>query len=125
MTASLVRRRLALGPFVPTLRRLTRAPSMSRNKRVSQQLRLRGARGLTKIRQAIALTDLEFLDDLQPGMALLGQLDRGVGEIAAALVLGDEFRRLVRCSRKAGQPDRPDLRPRFRPRSRRTFALCS
>jgi hypothetical protein len=30
ITARLVRTRFALGPFVPTLRRLTRAPSMSR-----------------------------------------------------------------------------------------------
>ena len=42
MTARLVRTRLALGPFVPTLRRLTRAPSIKKEC-VGQEFGLRGA----------------------------------------------------------------------------------
>jgi hypothetical protein len=73
ITASAVRTRFALGPTVPTLRRLTRAPS------------------LAQLGHPLALVDLELLDHFQPWMPLLGQLDRGVCEIAAALVLGDEL----------------------------------
>jgi hypothetical protein len=64
-------------------------------KRVSQKRRLRGAGGAAEIRQALALTNLEFLNDAKTGMTLLGQFDRRIGEIAAALVLGDEPSGLV------------------------------
>ena len=50
---------------------------------------------LHKIRQALTLTHLEFLDHAKTGMTLLRQFDRGIGEIAAALVLGDEDSGLV------------------------------
>ena len=63
-----------------------------KNNRVREQARLRGARGPAQPRQTVALTFLELPDDLEPGMPCLGQFDRGVRKIAAALVLGDEFR---------------------------------
>ena len=50
---------------------------------------------MTELRQTIALTHLEFFDHPKTGVAFLGQFDRGVGEVAAALVFGDEFRRLL------------------------------
>ena len=63
--------------------------------RVGKEIRLRGAGGLTQIRQALALTHLEFLDHAKSGMALFGQFDGGVGEIAPALVLSDKSCGLV------------------------------
>src|SRR5208282_4248037 len=64
-----------------------------KNNRVREQARLRGARSLAQPRQTVALTFLELLDHPEPGMPRLGQFDRGVRKIAAALVLGDEFGR--------------------------------
>ena len=95
IAASLVRTRLALGPFVPMLRRLSLAPSIKQDKRVGEQVGLRGAGAGAQSRQPLALTDLERLDHLEPGMTLLRQFDRGVRQVATALVLGDELSRLL------------------------------
>ena len=63
-----------------------------KNNRVREQSRLRGAGGLAQLCQTVALTFLEFPNDLESGMPCLGQFDRGVRQIAAAFILGDEFR---------------------------------
>ena len=90
MTPRLVRTRLALGPFVPTLRRLTRAPSIKRKSVSARRSGCEAPAALTEIRQALALTHLEFFDHAKTGVTLLRQFDRGVGEIAAAFVPGDK-----------------------------------
>ena len=63
-----------------------------KNNRVREQARLRGASGLAQSRQTVALTFFELLDHLESGVPRVGQFDRGVRKIAAALVFGDEFR---------------------------------
>ena len=94
MTPRLVRTRLALGPFVPTLRRLTRAPSIKR-KSVSARSSGCDRRRPRRNSPGVTLPHLEFLNNPKAGMPLLRQFDGGVGEIAAALVLGDEYCGLV------------------------------
>ena len=94
-TARLARAVWRSGPSVPTLRRLTRAPSISRNSVSASSPGCEAPAASQRVGQTVALPALEFLDHPQARMALFGQFDRGVGEIAAALVLGDESRRLL------------------------------
>ncbi len=76
---------------------------------------MRCARGLAEVGQAIALTHLKFLDQPPPRVTLLCQFDRGVRKIAATLVLGDEFRRLldktVKLADRLARVGSFDLRP--------------
>ena len=95
ITASLVRPRLALGPPVPTLRRLTRAPSIKSMSASASRSGCDAPAAPAEICQTVTLANLELLDYLQARMTRFGQFDRGVREVAAALVLGDEFRRLL------------------------------
>ena len=65
---------------------------------VGQHFRLRDAGAAAQRRQAVALLDLQFLDQASRRMAVLGQFDRGIGEIAAPVVGRQALRRADRAT---------------------------
>ena len=125
ITPRLVRTRFALGPFAPTLRRLTRAPSIKRKSVSARRSGCEAPACLAEIHQAFALTHLELLDHAKTGVTFLSQFDGGVGKIAAALVLGDEDGGLIHEPIKLANRVARAFSLNFGPDLVRLFALCS
>ena len=115
ITELAVQTRLALGPVVPTLRRLTRAPSISSTIEFGEQIRLRRAGRFAQLGQPIALLDFEILDHLEPRVTFFGEFHRRIGEVAAALILddrlGDELDEAIELTDRIARVLRLDRRP--------------
>ncbi len=71
---------------MPTLWRLTRAPSSSSHNEFGEHIGLGDAGVSAQLGEAVAVGGLEFFDDVAGGVIDLGQFDRGIGHIAASII---------------------------------------